>query len=154
MKTPLVLALVVSSLLPTSAGCQSSQTRPVVWSVEMLAEKTPLEFLESICADGEGPRRVTIKTPVRGWILESDIPALIRVLDSPIRCRSVVRLESSYLTGWSKMGDEAAFLIEGFRNGFYPSELHSRTFSRAEVSEIKAWWARYQLSQKVESRRQ
>lgn len=106
-------------------------------------ERKPIEFLESLKASVGRRIPVTIQEPVRRWISERDIPALIERLDSQAPCLAVVDARSSFLPGISKEGDEAAFLIDGFRSGFYPPRLASRPYSRDEKAAIRNWWKDY-----------
>ncbi len=54
------------------------------------------------------------------------IPELIDLLHSAEKCLPVVMSASSYWpTAPSTVGHEAAYLIEGFRRGGYPSQLNS-----------------------------
>ncbi len=114
-----------------------------VWEDASLLEKGPVEFLESLKASVGRRIPVTIQEPIRRWISERDIPALIERLDSQAPCLAVVDARSSFLPGISKEGDEAAFLIDGFRSGFYPPRLASRPYSRDEKAAIRNWWKDY-----------
>ena len=75
------------------------------------------------------------------WITIDDIPKLIELIDSDTPCASVSSPYSSYISyEASTIGNEAAFLIEGFRKGRYPSELNSVHYWKADKKEIKKWW--------------
>lgn len=75
-----------------------------------------------------------------GWVKESDLPALIELLDSTEPCANVQSLLSSYIDGSrSTVGNEAAYLIEGFRKDRYPPGLNS-TGPVCDIDEIRAWW--------------
>lgn len=113
-------------------------------------ENNAISLLNTLRQESKGKTSLFIDTPVRGWVKESDIPALIALLDSDEPCMSVVQARSSYLPGLSTVGDEAALLINGFRNGFYPSELNSRKYSAAEKDILRSWWHQYLSAKPLE----
>lgn len=98
----------------------------------------PLDLLELL---KRSPRPLW-HAPVlpQGWIRESDLPDLIALLDSSERCANVTQMTSSVLINeWSTVGNEAAFLIEGYRQGVYPPGLVS-VRPGPDIEAIKAWW--------------
>jgi hypothetical protein len=117
--------------------------------------KGPLEFLEFLSFDSSTSddfHSYTVWGTHRGWILESDVPELIKQLDSTEPCAPVKKAISSFLsTRLSTVGREAAFLVEGFRSdvkntgyGGYPASWNSdRGFAR-EKEAILDWWEDYQ----------
>jgi hypothetical protein len=62
-------------------------------------------------------------------------------LDSREPCAPVVSVKSSFIPDWSTVGDEAAFMILGFRKGWYPPDLHSGGIGPDVKDEIRSWWA-------------
>ena len=75
-----------------------------------------------------------------GWVKESDLPALVELLDSSEPCASVQSMSSSFIdTTRSNVGNEAAYLIEGYRKDIYPPRLNS-TRPFCDIEEIKKWW--------------
>ena len=84
---------------------------------------------------------LTIGEPVRNWVQEKDLPRLILLLDSPVPCASVMSTRSSFWPGVSTVGEQAAFMILGFRKGWYPPDLHSGRMPSDVKAEIRAWWA-------------
>lgn len=129
-----VAIIIFSTLFPAKAD---------VWHEFNFLDNNAISFLNALKQESKGQTSVFVDTPVRGWIKESDIPALIALLDSTESCMSVVQVKSSHLPGLSTVGDEAALLIDGFRNGFYPSELNSKKYSAAEKERLRSWWQRY-----------
>ncbi len=127
----------------TVFGCTS--TRAVNAEQEEFdpAKSTPGEFLASLCDVSKPSRWVAIDDSVRGWVTEGDIPNLIASLDSNRPCRPVIKDISSYRPPSSTEGDEAALIIQSFRDGFYPNQLHSRVYSKVEKDEIRTWWRRF-----------
>ena len=84
--------------------------------------RTPLEFLEML----KTKKDYSFIGIHKGWILESDIPELIALLDSKERCAPVSLVISSFFdVNGSTVGAEAYFLIIGFREGKYPPGLNS-----------------------------
>ena len=68
---------------------------------------------------------LTFDEPIGNWVQEKDLPKLMLLLDSPVPCSPVALVQSSFLPGVSSLGDQAAFLIQGFRARVYPPALHS-----------------------------
>lgn len=100
----------------------------------------PLEFLHSL----EKSKGVitTIGFASEGWIKPEHIDELIKLVDSKKPCAAVVSALSSYLPPeGSTVGNEAMFLIEGYKSGKYPPALYSAggTGSR-DPEEYKKWW--------------
>jgi hypothetical protein len=82
----------------------------------------------------------------RGWVRASDLSELVALLDSHEPCGSVAMAISSYHESQlSTVGQEAAFLIEGFRRGAYPPALNS-THPGVDKAEVRAWWEAYKQS--------
>lgn len=75
-----------------------------------------------------------------GWVKESDLLELVKLLDSTEPCANVQAMHSSFIdTTKSTVGNEAAYLIEGFRMDHYPPSLNS-TRPPCDIEKIKAWW--------------
>ena len=97
----------------------------------------PLAFLDHL---KNRTGRLLILGAPEGWIKEDDLPELMNLIDSTEPCPSVRAACSSYIgTGTSTVGNEAAFLIEGYRKGRYPPGLNS-TRPRPDIREIRSWW--------------
>jgi hypothetical protein len=78
-----------------------------------------------------------------GWIREADVPGLIALLESREPVAHVVMVISSYLPrARSFVGQEALFLVEGFRQGRYPPSTHSGGRFVERKQEILGWWAK------------
>ncbi len=98
----------------------------------------PLELLALLKTRGS-PYWVSPIMPF-GWVKERDLPALIDLLDSPEPCANVQSMLSSFIDiSRSTIGNEAAYLIEGFRRDWYPPRLNS-TRPFCDIEEIKQWW--------------
>ena len=102
-----------------------------------------LQLLERIMKSGNSTNRswwYTVDGTHRGWIQASDIPALLKLLDSTAPCAAVVSSTSSVLPSEaSTIGHEAMFLIEGYRHGSYPPALISSQCN-CDPAEIRLWW--------------
>lgn len=116
--------------------------------------KGPLEFLEMLRVnfDRDAPLPgYAVWGSHRGWILESDVPELLKLIESNEPCLGVQKEICSFIP-WegSTVGREAAFLIRGFRaehegwgyGGYPPSLDSSREDIDAEA--LRAWWADWQ----------
>jgi hypothetical protein len=101
--------------------------------------RSPMAFLDEVCSLRAGV--YVVEDSVRGWVQPSDVSELMELIDSDRPCSSVALVVSSRLR-WegSTMGDEAAFLIEGFRQGTYPPGLTSEPLSDADRAALKDWW--------------
>jgi hypothetical protein len=61
------------------------------------------------------------------------------LLDSEEKCAAVVDAHSSYLPPASTVGNEAAMMVDGFRQGSYPPRLSAR-YGAAAKQELREWW--------------
>ena len=78
------------------------------------------------------------------WIKPEHIPELINLIDSKEPCRPIMLTYSHmFPTKLSTIGDEAMFMIEGFRKNRYPSEPNSPTYSSKEKKEVLKWWNKW-----------
>ena len=74
------------------------------------------------------------------WVKEADLPKLIEFLDSNEPCANVVSVLSSFIDmERSTIGNEAAYLILGYRMGKYPPGLNS-TRPKLDKDEILRWF--------------
>ena len=78
--------------------------------------------------------------PIENFVKEEQLPFLIRMLDSNEPCMSVGLMVSSTIRLESTVGDEAAFLILGYRAKKYPVSLNSRAMTSEEKDELRRWW--------------
>lgn len=88
----------------------------------------------------------TVTEPIPNWVKEEHIPGLIKLLSSKQPCMAVGLSASSKIRRGSTIGDEAAFLIMGFRTGEYPASLNSEPLDQARMAEILKWWNAYPAS--------
>ena len=103
------------------------------------AKNGPLEFL-SYLRENQAQKTFTIQEPIPGWVKTEDVPALLEFLGSEEECMSVALLSTSKIRLGSTIGDEAAFLIAGYRAKKYPAGLNSRHVEKAEQKAILDWW--------------
>lgn len=103
---------------------------------------TPLDFLEylglrykeTIGEHGPGVITVVIVWNVPdSWISRKDVEKLANLLDSSERCAGTVMPISSHLPLSSTVGQEATFLIEGFRKGKYPPAHSSDSIDKDSI---------------------
>ena len=98
---------------------------------------SPIDLIETLKTAGDIHTVLGIQ---RDYVQESDLPQLISLLDSDEPCASVVLSVSSILpTSTSTVGHEAAYLIDGFRNRYFPTELTSSRFE-PDVDDIRHWY--------------
>jgi beta-lactamase regulating signal transducer with metallopeptidase domain len=86
------------------------------------------------------------------FVKDSDLPYLIGLLDSKEPCAIMDQSRSSiYYPGNSTVGHEAAYLIEGFWNHKYPTQLTSQRVEM-DIPAIKRWYKTWRhLKQLAES---
>ena len=134
MKT-IILGLIIVIFSSPISGCACNRKHNVDYDVHKpqpklygdvfnWQNKGPVKFIEHL-KSGTNSAYI-VQGQHYGWILSEDIPALIKLLDSNEPCLSVsMAISSHWDTKGSTVGHEAAYLIEGFRNGVYPHELDS-----------------------------
>jgi hypothetical protein len=128
--------LTIAMCLP---GAGQSSDRLVEFD---FAKKNSLDFLEYLKKIPITPI-YSFEQPLVDWVKEEHIPALVALLDSQEKSMSVSLMASSHLRIKSTVGDEAAFLIAGYRAGKYPPGLNSRKLTQAEKNEIREWWKNF-----------
>lgn len=85
--------------------------------------KGPLDLIEFLKAEYNN-RQIPIYTVWsyhRGWIKESDIPALRALLESKQPCAALQNPVQSYISSGSTVGVVAKQLIDGFDSGGFPT---------------------------------
>jgi len=100
---------------------------------------TPLDFLDVL--KSRSGTLVTIWVyPPKDWIKKEHINQLCELVDSDKPAAPVVSVISSYRPQpQSTVGNEAMFLIEGFRKGHYPPDLCSVHYFKGNPEEFRKW---------------
>jgi len=95
---------------------------------------------------------VSVFDPPEGWITQADAEAFMQQIDSDEPAASVVSPISSYMpfNENSTVGNEAMFLLEGYRTGRYPPALSSLYYFRPNRTEIRQWWEMYGKNQGID----
>lgn len=76
------------------------------------------------------------------WIKEEHIPQLMQLIDSREPAAPVFSAFSSFIPEEpSTVGNEAMFLVEGFRSGYYPTALSSLYYFNGNPDEFRKWWS-------------
>jgi hypothetical protein len=123
-------------------GDEAGPDDSTIHDLSGLKGETPIQFLTRL-----QQRRYTFYTfdgPLKNWITQKDLPALLSLTGSKAPCSSVVLLISNQLpTQDSTVGQEALFMIEGYRKGEYPPSVAS--FSPITDSEELMQWAQSQM---------
>ena len=98
---------------------------------------SPIDFLELL--ENRGEAWVTIwENPPNGWIKAEHIHELIKYIESKEKSAFVISSLSSYLPpGSSTVGNEAMYLINGYRNNKYPPSLYSGV---GNIEKTKEWY--------------
>jgi hypothetical protein len=106
---------------------------------------SPIKLLDTLQKEGSG--EFLFVKPVKGWVTKKDVPALLSQINSKVQCASVALTASSYYSNRSStVGNEAIFMLEGFRKGEYPPALNSITFGVDKKELIE--WVQSQLGEK------
>jgi hypothetical protein len=121
--------------------CCSIALAPAVGAAFDLKGSDPSKLLDLLVKGNYPGAVLTVDDYVENWVQEKDLQKLILMLDSPVPCAPVVHAKSSFWPGVSTIGDQAAFLIQGFRAGIYPPALHSDKMEPGVKADIRAWWA-------------
>ena len=110
------------------------------WSVT-----PPLNFLELL--KKHAGAIAVIKSgnkPPKDWVTNKDVKKLIGLVDSKTLAAPVVSEGCPFMpSGCSTVGNEAMFLIEGYRKGAYPPTLCSIYDFKGDPDECKRWWDEY-----------
>ena len=131
----LALALLGCAAVPASRNPDEE-----VWKSVSEGNSDLATFLDYLSSDTRPLRAFTVSGPVACLVRREDLPMLISRLDSQRQSMAVKLAVSSLLRRDSSERDEAAFLIEGFRGGEYPSTGTSHVVTHEEVVALKAWW--------------
>lgn len=104
---------------------------------------TPAEFLNDL-RKHPGVQVMVLDVP-RDWITHSDVEHLMQEIDSTAPAAPVVSPLSSYrpFNQTSTAGNEALYLIEGYRAGKYPPALCSLHYFHPDKDEVQSWWETY-----------
>jgi len=104
---------------------------------------TPLEFLNDLRVH-PGVQVMVLDVP-DNWITHADVEHLMQEIDSTEPAAPVVSLFSSYrpFNQTSTVGNEALYLIEGYRHGKYPPALCSLYYFHPDKDEVRSWWEAY-----------
>lgn len=118
----------------------SEPTINVLQNPPELGRLDPVQFLNLLKSRAGKPGWMVIQQPVYGWVRAEHIPKLIALLNSNEPCRPVVMANASMLPENSTVGQEAAMMIAGYRDGFYPSVPTSSDQRVGTPAELTAWW--------------
>jgi hypothetical protein len=101
---------------------------------------TPIEFLEDLRMHPYQP--VMVLDVPEGWITLEHAGLLMQEIDSEEPAAPVVSPISSYwpCNQTSTVGNEALFLLEGYRKGTYPPDLCSLYYFKPNRTEMETWW--------------
>lgn len=101
---------------------------------------TPIDFLNDLRMHPDRP--VMVLDGPDDWITLHDVDLLMQEIDSTEPAAPVVSPISSYwpFNQTSTVGNEALFLIEGYRTGKYPPALCSLYYFKPDRTEVRTWW--------------
>jgi hypothetical protein len=104
---------------------------------------TPIEYLNDLRMH---PQNMVVVIDVPDdWITLHDAELLMQEIDSVEPAAPVVSPVSSYrpFNQSSTVGNEALFLLEGYRAAKYPPALCSLHYFRPDRKEMRTWWDTY-----------
>jgi hypothetical protein len=141
-------------LTPDPMATLAPSLPPIINSISDLGKMTPVEFL-NVLKKEPATEECLFRDPIKNWISKKDLPALLSLTDSDEPCPSVALMRSSYYDtrNHSTVGQEAAFMLEGYRKGEYPPGPNSIVFddskeaseARMKANEEIINWCRSQL---------
>ena len=129
----LVLVLTFTAV----AACNTQASRPAEDQSE------PRKFLSHLLSMRMSPNVYSFMTERECWISSKDAAYFATRIYSDTPSASVKLSSSSSLRNGSTEGDEAAFLLLGFRRGVYPPSGNSGPASEGYKKELLAWWSSY-----------
>lgn len=105
-----------------------------------LSNTDPIEFIKILRKYSEG--WVVVKDAPNGWIKQEHVEQLMKLIDSKDAIIPVVSIISSYmpLNKMSTVGNEAMFLIEGYKKDRYPPGICSVYGFNGNPEEYKKWY--------------
>lgn len=119
---------------------ETGSTYPSVYDLYYWDNYTPIEFLAELKA--HPGKAVTVMPAPDDWIKKEHVVELMKYVDSKEPAAPVVSAASSYypFNQTSAVGNEALFLIEGYRTARYPPALCSLYYFHPDADKVKAWW--------------
>jgi hypothetical protein len=142
-------------LTPDPMASLAPSLPPIINGMEDLGKMTPVDFLNAI-KKGPANEECIFRVPIKNWITKQDLPDLLALTNSTEPCPSVALISSSYYDtrNHSTVGQEAVFMLEGYRKGEYPPALNSALFddsreaneARTKTKDEIVAWCRSQLS--------
>jgi len=147
-------AIAALLLLPAGAVLTAQESKFVEASKEIKWSKSgPMDFLDILKKNKYSIVVVdTSDKPPRDWINREDVARLMQVIESVEPAAPVISKDSPYLPSeGSTVGNEAMFLIEGFRKKSYPPLSASVYYFKPEVNQYKLWWLKMAMEAEVNS---
>ncbi len=120
---------------------QSAAVLPAqVDNVTQLWGITPIEYLKALKMERSPSDEFIFREPIKNWVSQKDLPALLALADSREPCASVALGSSSVgNTHGSTLGDQALFMIESYQKGEYPPAPNSLPYDETRAKELKDW---------------
>lgn len=116
-------------------------------SYQAYAKYTPIELIAYLQHQGgKHCPTIAVDNAPASWLQKMDVAVLMPLLRSDQTCANVHSIYSSFRDCQpSTVSREAAFMIQGFRQGKYPPMMNSGT-AQLDRQELEQWWADYQRS--------
>jgi hypothetical protein len=120
---------------------QSAAVLPAqVDNVSQLWGITPVEYLKALKMERSPSDELIFHEPIKNWVSQKDLPALLALADSQEPCASVAIGSSTvHDTRGLTLGDQALFMIESYQKGEYPPAPNSLPYDEARAKELKDW---------------
>ena len=104
---------------------------------------TPLQLLKQL--ENQDSVFLTVDGTCFNFVRDEDVPELMALIDSPKPCASLVSSISSQLpSNRSSVGEQAAYLIECYRDRMCPLELTSEG-RNTDREALKRWYSLWRL---------
>ena len=143
--------------MPKSMTTLTPSLPPEINDISDLGKMTPVDFL-NVLKEMQPTEEYIFREPIKNWISKKDLPSLLSLTNSEEPCASVALMSSSYYDtrNHSTVGQEAVFMLEGYRKGTYPPGLNSSFFddskeakeARVKANEEIISWCRSEVAAK------
>lgn len=138
-----------STAVTAAGGCifggRAGSGDPIIVEPEPCYFEThsPVEYLHDLRTHPEW--LAVVPDVPEGWISTRDTGQLMQEIDSTEPAAPVISPISSYrpFNRTSTVGNEAMFLLEGYREGRYPPALCSLDYFHPNRTEMRVWWENF-----------
>ena len=132
------LALALAALLPLCLACRRTDDYVERATAAEVASMTAEAFLQRL-EKGQKGVLIVSSAPITGWPPREELGFLVSRLDDATPSRGVMASNAPFMPVRSTVGEEAALLLLGMKEGAYPPNGSSRAFSASEKEALRSW---------------